>query len=50
MKNATPHSDDAFTERAAVSVCEPQRAHLGLIGKGAFQAGFDALKRQAPRR
>ncbi len=44
--------DRAFAEWTAEFDCEPQRERelMEQIGKGVFQAGFDALKRQIGRR
>ncbi len=44
--------DRAFAEWTAEFDCDPARERelMEQIGKGVFQAGFDALKRQAGRR
>jgi hypothetical protein len=44
--------DRTFAEWTAEFDCEPERerALADQIGTGVFQAGFDALKRQIPRR
>lgn len=44
--------DRTFAEWTAEFDCDPAREHelVTQIGQGVFQAGFDALKRQAGRR